>query len=131
MITIIIDMNITAADNVGVMLAPIDCQCTNSYFGNSGTNAYDNGRVSNNISKWSQICDHLTTIGIIQTTASPCYHNQACQQQRNPENASCDLSKIEERHSYNNQPYLTSLDILISHQQPVDDRCSDMAHHQA
>lgn len=51
--------NITASSNVGVMLAPIDCQSTYSYFGNSGTGAYNNGRATDNINDWSAICDHL------------------------------------------------------------------------
>lgn len=55
--------NITAHSNVGVMLAPIDAQTTYSYFGNSGTSAYNNGRVSNNITQWNNVCSHLMMWG--------------------------------------------------------------------
>ncbi len=51
--------NITAADNVGVMYAPIDANCTYSYFAGTPSVPNSNARCFENIQGWSKICQHL------------------------------------------------------------------------
>ena len=65
------EKGITAASNVGVMIAPVSAQRTDSYFGNSGTGEWNNGRASTSINGWKKVCDHLLMWGYTSQFGDP------------------------------------------------------------